>query len=97
MIGFWGEGRKFYRSAQNVGQALLALILQKVNEFGNHLRTMLDHLDRFENGDLQDSIFLRQRVERASKIVLHLENALGNPLVQMLIKTSGTDGKNRKL
>ena len=100
MMGFWGERRKFYRSAYHVGQVqqgLLALILQKFDDFGNQSRRALDHLGRFENGDLQALIFLRQRVERASNIMLHLENVLGNPLVQMLTKTSETDEKNRQL
>ena len=93
-----GERRKYYRSAENLGQALqqglLALVLQKVNDFGNQLRTKLDYLDQIEDLNPEDANFLKQRLERASKIVLHLENILGNPLVQILTKASEIEEKN---
>ena len=87
-----GDRKKYYRSADNIGsglqQGLLSFLLQKVFFFGAELEgalNMLESISPEEKSD-EDIIFLRKRVNRASKLQGILLKLLGNPLVVFLAK-----------
>lgn len=87
-----GERKKYYRSAENIGQALqqglLSLVRQKVNDFGDQLEVTRALLSS-DNEELSvEAKFLRQRIQRASKLQKRLNSILGNPLVQLLTKVN---------
>ena len=92
-----GERKKYYRSAENVGQALqqglLSIVRQKVNDFGDQLE-FTQHL--VEGNDVENSAesdFLKRRIERASKLQKRLNGILGNPLVRLLTGTQDVGEK----
>ncbi len=92
-----GERKKYYRSAENIGQALqqglLSLVRQKVTDFGGELQASIALLEQIDEGNTKEVEFLRLRVSRASKLQTRLDLILGNPLVQLLTRTS--DDRNR--
>ena len=87
-----GERKKYYRSAENIGQALqqglLSLIRQKVDDFGGELCATNKLLDEIEVESTSEAVFLKQRVERAGKLQRRLQSVLGNPLVRLLTKAA---------
>lgn len=87
-----GERKKYYRSADNIAnalqQGLLSFVRQKVDCFGEELEASMGLLDSAsEHLESQDLEFLRQRVSRASKLQKRLGKVLGNPLVRLLTKS----------
>ena len=91
-----GERKKYYRSADNIGQALqqglLSLITQKVKDFGDQLEVTAQQLNSAAQNDSAEAVFLKQRVDRARKLQLRLEYVLGNPLVRLI---TGADSENK--
>ncbi|CAK8724846.1 HTH marR-type domain-containing protein [Candidatus Electrothrix laxa] len=87
-----GDRKKYYRSADNIGsglqQGLLSFLRQKVLLFGAELEGALNILESIPPEDKSDKevMFLRQRVNRASKLQSILLKLLGNPLVVFLAK-----------
>ncbi len=87
-----GERKKYYRSAENIAsalqQGLLSTVRQKVEFFGGELDTSMELLDTAsEQLETKDLEFLKQRVNRASKLQKRLNKVLGNPLVRLLTKS----------
>jgi DNA-binding transcriptional regulator GbsR (MarR family) len=86
-----GERKKYYRSAENIGQALqqglLSLIRQKVADFGGQLDVTIEMLEDISDIDDQQINSLRQRIKRASDLQKRLDRVLGNPLVNLLTRT----------
>lgn len=87
-----GERKKYYRSAENIAQALqngiLSLVRQKVQYFGGELEATVNLLDDLDEGKSSEADFLRQRVQRAAKLQKGLGKVLGNPLLRLLEKTT---------
>ncbi len=85
-----GDKRNFYKSADNIGNALqhgiLSLVQQKVKLFGDELEDSLALLEKAarENGCDREKDFLRQRIERAQTLHGRMEKMLGNPIVKLL-------------
>ncbi len=87
-----GERKKYYRSAENIAnalqQGLLSIIRQKVEFFGGELDSSMVLLDSAaEQIETRELEFLKQRVSRASKLQKRLNKVLGNPLVRLLTKS----------
>ncbi len=87
-----GDRKNYYKSADNIGnalqQGLLSIVRQKVQLFGGELDAgllLLDNATVAEN-EQQDLKFLQQRVGRAKKLQNRLDAVLGNPLVRLLTK-----------
>lgn len=87
-----GERKKFYRSADNIGQALqqglLSLVRQKVDDFGDQLDISLDLLEEIQKSNTNEVNFLKQRARRARRLQRQLDWILGNPIVSLLAKNS---------
>ncbi len=86
-----GERKKYYRSAENIAsalqQGLLSIVRQKVEFFGSELDTSIGLLESApEQTETKDLEFLKNRVNRASKLQKRLDRVLGNPLVRLLTK-----------
>ncbi len=89
-----GDRKKYYRSADNIGsglqQGLLSFLRQKVLLFGAELEGALSMLENVsvspEAENREEYLFLRQRMNRASKLQRILLKILGNPLVNFLAK-----------
>ena len=85
-----GDRRKYYKSAENIGnamqQGLLSIVRQKVRIFGGELELALERLAKVSmNQDFAaDAKFLQQRVDRARKLLKRLSRILENPLVRLL-------------
>ena len=90
-----GDRKKYYRSADNIGNALqnglLTFVRQKVQLFGAELDYALNLInsDLDGKGDFSDLRFLRQRISRAKQLQSGLARLLDNPLTRLLgrIKT----------
>lgn len=83
-----GNRKKFYRSADNIAQAIqrgiLGIVQTKVKSFGEELelsRQVLADAPSQESAELQ---FLSRRVGRAVKLQKRLSRFLNNPLVKIL-------------
>ncbi|MFC1831406.1 GbsR/MarR family transcriptional regulator [Thermodesulfobacteriota bacterium] len=89
-----GDRKKYYRSAENIGQAmqqgLLSLVRQKVRDFGDQLDQTMQILDEIDDSSNDQVRFLQQRVKRAGKLQCRLDRVLGNPLVALLAKATGS-------
>jgi DNA-binding transcriptional regulator GbsR (MarR family) len=87
-----GDRKNYFRSAENIGnalqQGLLAIVRQRVQLFGGELDAGLVLLDSavVTEDEKEDLQFLQQRVERAKKLQKHLDFVLDNPLVRLLTK-----------
>lgn len=85
-----GERKKYYRSAENIGQALqqglLSIVRQKVNDFGDQLDLTMDVLETVDGFKQQEVKFLKRRVLRARKLQKRLDTVLGSPLVRLLAR-----------
>ncbi len=86
-----GERKKYYRRAENIAsalqQGLLSIVRQKVEFFGSELDTSIGLLESApEQTETKDLEFLKNRVNRASKLQKRLDRVLGNPLVRLLTK-----------
>jgi DNA-binding transcriptional regulator GbsR (MarR family) len=87
-----GDRKKYYRSADNIGsglqQGLLSFLRQKVLLFGAELEGALRMLESapIEIKNREEYLFLRQRMNRASKLQKILLKILGNPLVNFFAK-----------
>ncbi len=87
-----GDRKNYYRSAENIGnalqQGLLSTVRQKVQLFGGELDACLLLLDDAEviEDEKQDLKFLQQRVGRAKRLQKRLDAVLGNPIVRLLTK-----------
>ena len=90
-----GDKRNYYKSADNIANALqhgvLSLVRQKIQLFGGELESSLRLIDEIPaTSSTKDEVdFLKQRIERARKLQNGLEKILGNPIVKLLtgIKT----------
>jgi DNA-binding transcriptional regulator GbsR (MarR family) len=87
-----GDRRKYYRSAENIAdalqQGLLSLVRQKVREFGNQLETSMELLEDPGDNVTREVEFLKQRVTRAQKLQRRLDSILGNPIIKLLAKAT---------
>ena len=87
-----GDRKKYYRSADNIGNSLqqgfLAFLRNKLDFFGAELNSALTLLEGLsaEEKTSEDYIFLQQRMNRAKKLQGILLKILGNPLVDFLTK-----------
>jgi DNA-binding transcriptional regulator GbsR (MarR family) len=86
-----GERKKYYRSAENIAQALqqgvLSMLRHKIQLFGGELEKSMNLLDgEITSENEEDRDFLRQRVRRAIKLQERLDSLLGNPLVHLFAK-----------
>ena len=85
-----GDKRKYYKSAENLANALqqgvLSLVRQKVQLFGHELESSLKLIkDIPDNSSSRfESAFLEKRILRAQKLQMSLERVLGNPLIKLL-------------
>lgn len=90
-----GERKKYYRSAENIAQAiqkgLLSQVRQKVQFFGEELDATMTLLGDLDEGNSAETDFLRHRVNRARKLQKRLDILLGNPLVRLLTKATNTE------
>lgn len=82
-----GERKKFYRSADNIAQAIqkgiLGMVQTKVKLFGEELdasKEILRMVEDEKNGELQ---FLSRRVGRALSLQKRLHRFINNPLVRI--------------
>lgn len=87
-----GEKKKYYRSADNIAQAMqkgiFTVVQNKVKLFGEELesvRSLLAKAGREEDGEIN---FLRQRVDRAKSLQKRLHLFLNNPLVKVFSRDS---------
>ena len=91
------DKRKYYKSAENIANALqqgvLTLVRQKVQIFGNELESSLRIIEEIQENSPAEAerVFLEKRILRAKKLQNRLERVLGNPLVQLL---TGNNIKN---
>jgi len=92
-----GDRKNYYKSADNIGnalqQGLLAVVRQKVQIFGSELDECLDLVNQdsrvFQiNSELD---FLHMRISRAKKLQTKLNRVLDNPLINLLIRTKKND------
>lgn len=92
-----GERKKYYRSAENIGQALqqglLSIIRQKVDDFGEQLETALGLLDDADESQEQEVQFLRKRIDRANHLQKQLYNILNLSLTALLSTKMGPEHK----
>jgi DNA-binding transcriptional regulator GbsR (MarR family) len=85
-----GDKRNYYKSAENIANALqqgvLTLVRQKVLLFGGELDAALELVKGVpkESQVGYEVSFLKQRIERAKKLQRGLDRVLGNPLVRLL-------------
>ncbi|WP_136810712.1 GbsR/MarR family transcriptional regulator [Desulfosediminicola flagellatus] len=85
-----GDKRNYYKSADNIANALqhgiLSLARQKIQVFGGELEGSLALISDIpdDSPSKNELIFLKQRIERAQKLKNGLEQVLGNPLVKLL-------------
>jgi HTH-type transcriptional regulator, glycine betaine synthesis regulator len=87
-----GERKKYYRSADNLAQALqnglLAIVRKRVEDFGEQLESTSALLNVLDDGKNDDVSFLRKRVKRAGRLQKGLERVLGNSFVKILTKAT---------
>ncbi len=88
-----GDRKNYFKSADNIGNALqkgiLALVRQKVSVFGEELDAVGMMLGEVSNGKEENSkeiSFLQQRVTRARKLQRRLNKLLDNPIINLLTK-----------
>lgn len=90
-----GQRKKYYRSADNLANALqhglLTIARQRVEEFGEQLNVTQTLIGDIDNVDNEDARFLSKRLRRAGKLQKSLDWLLGNPLLKLLAKVM--DGK----
>ena len=85
-----GDKKKYYKSAENIAQALqqgvLSLVRQKVQLFGNELESSLRLIEAIPttSSAQHETLFLKKRIERAKNLQKRLDRILGNPLVNLL-------------
>lgn len=85
-----GDKRNYYKSADNIANALqqgvLRLVRQKVQIFGGELDCSLELMNELpeDTPSKAEIDFLKKRMQRAKKLQSGLERVLGNPLVQLL-------------
>jgi len=88
-----GDRKNYYKSADNIGnalqQGLLAVVRQKVQIFGSELDECLELVNQDSrvlqiNSELD---FLHMRISRAKKLQTKLNRVLDNPLINLLIRT----------
>ena len=88
-----GDKRKYYKSAENIANALqqgvLSLVRQKVQLFGSELESSLRLIEDVSDDSptKTESVFLKKRILRAQKLQNSLERILGNPIVKLLTGT----------
>ena len=92
-----GQRKKFYKSADNLAQALqqgfLSIVRQRVKDFGEQLESADGVLKEAEESDASAEVeFLKRRIARAGKLQKGLSFALGNPFVRIL--TKATEDRN---
>lgn len=86
-----GDRRSFYRTADNLGQALqqgvMSLIRQKIESTAGELDAAADQLHALNGrGASADVRFLRSRIDRVRTLSKRIEGLLSNPLVRLLEK-----------
>ena len=87
-----GDKRNYFKSADNIANALqqgvLSLVRQKIQLFGGELDATLEIVKNIpeESPALDEVAFLTQRIERAKKLQKGLDRVLGNPLVRLLTR-----------
>ncbi len=87
-----GDKRNYYKSAENIGEALqqgiLSLVHQKIRLFGGELEGCLRLINDVPQNDpgKDELVFLRKRIKRAQKLQIALERILGSPLVKLITK-----------
>lgn len=87
-----GDKRNYFKSADNIANALqqgvLSLVRQKIQLFGGELDATLEIVKKIpeESPALGEVTFLTQRIERAKKLQKGLDRVLGNPLVRLLTR-----------
>lgn len=87
-----GDKRNYFKSADNIANALqqgvLSLVRQKVQLFGGELDATLEIVKNVpeEFHAMNEVNFLMQRIERAKKLQKGLDRVLGNPLVKLLTR-----------
>lgn len=85
-----GDKRNYYKSADNIANALqhgiLSLARQKVQLFGGELEDSLTLVQAVPDDSVvkDEMLFLEQRIERAQKLQKNLERILGNPIIKLL-------------
>jgi DNA-binding transcriptional regulator GbsR (MarR family) len=82
-----GDRKNYYRSADNIANALqqgiLSVVRNKVQLFGNELDASLAIIDQTDKSKINaEAEFLRKRVTRAKKLQNRLDAFLRNPLVK---------------
>lgn len=85
-----GERKKYYRSADNISQAIqkgfFGILLGKVKMLGEELDRSRALLKTIEDEQKQEIDFFIQRIARASELQKKLTRIFSNPLIKALIK-----------
>lgn len=93
-----GDKKKYYKSAENLANALqqgvLSMVRQKVQIFGNELETGLRLIGEIPSDSPaeNESAFLKARFLRAQKLQTRLQRFLGNPLLKLFTKLANKKG-----
>ena len=79
-----GDRKNYYRSADNIAQALQqglqTFFRQKVLTFGGELKQAMSILEEDADNNSQEAVFLRQRIDRAFTLQQRIERVLNNPI-----------------
>jgi len=79
-----GDRKNYYRSADNIAQALQqglqTFFRQKVLAFGGELQQALDLLEEDTGNINEEKIFLKKRISRAFTLQQRIEKVLNNPI-----------------
>jgi len=92
-----GDRKNYYRSADNIANALqnglLLIISQKIKAFGEELNFASNLLEKALGNDEKNReiTFLQQRVARASKLQKRLDWMLSNPLINFFTNVEKKD------
>lgn len=86
-----GDRRRYYRSADNIANAMqlgvLSQIRQKVAYFGEEIDASLSLLNKENDEGLSEKhSFLVKRIGRAKNLQERLSHILGNPLIKVLAR-----------
>ncbi|NTW87912.1 MAG: hypothetical protein HGB26_02030 [Desulfobulbaceae bacterium] len=86
-----GEKKKYYRSADNIAQAIqkgiFTVVQNKVKLFGDELECSAIILNETGSDNDPEFDFLRQRVGRAKSLQKKLHLFLNNPLIKVLSRS----------
>jgi len=81
-----GDRKNYYRSAENIAQALQqglqTFFMQRLTAFGGELQQALGLLEEEVDNKNQETLFLRQRVSRAYTLQKRIARVLNNPVWQ---------------